>query len=66
MTSLQDKFPRLFSFVKNKLILVAKFLSTTQMDDLFHLPLSNEAWQEYQTLHVIKQGIQIREGDKDC
>jgi hypothetical protein len=45
---LQDKCPRLFSFAKDKLISVARFLSTTQMDQLFHLPLSSDAWQEYQ------------------
>jgi hypothetical protein len=63
---LQDKFPRLFICKKNKSISVAKFLSTTQFSDLFHLPLSNEAWQEYQALQSIIQGIQITEGDKDC
>jgi hypothetical protein len=63
---LQDKFPRFFSFAKNKLISVAKFLGTTQMEELFHLPLSNEAWQEYQALQDIIQGIQITEGEKDC
>jgi hypothetical protein len=62
---LQDKFPRLFSCARNKLISVAKFLCTTQMDELFHLPLSEEAWQEYQALQVIIQGIQIIEGDKN-
>jgi hypothetical protein len=35
------------------------------MDELFHLPLSEEAWQEYQALQVIIQGIQIIEGDKN-
>jgi hypothetical protein len=36
------------------------------MDELFHLPLSEQAWQEYQALQVIIQGIQITEEDKDC
>jgi hypothetical protein len=63
---LQDKFPRLFSFTKDKLISVAKFLSTEQLGDLFHLPLSNDAWQEYQALQVILQEIQVTKGDKDC
>jgi hypothetical protein len=51
---------------KNKLISVVKFLNTTQMEELFHLPLSEQAWQEYQALQAIIQGIQITEGDKDC
>jgi hypothetical protein len=45
---------------------VVKFLNTTQMEELFHLPLSEQAWQEYQALQAIIQGIQITEGDKDC
>jgi hypothetical protein len=36
------------------------------MDELFHLPLPSEAWQEYQALHVIIQGIQITGEEKDC
>jgi hypothetical protein len=50
---------------KNKLISVTEFLSTTQMEELFHLPLSKQVWQEYQALQTIIQGIQII-GDKDC
>jgi hypothetical protein len=40
---LQDKFPRLFSFAKDKLISVATFFNTTQMSKLFHIPLSSES-----------------------
>jgi hypothetical protein len=36
------------------------------MEDLFHLPLSEEAWQEYQALQIIRQGIQITDGARDC
>jgi hypothetical protein len=61
----QDKFPRLFSFAKDKLISVATFFNTTQMSELFHLPLSSEAWQDYQALQIIIQGIQITGGEKD-
>jgi hypothetical protein len=37
---LQDKFPRLFSFAKDKLISVATFFNTPQMSELFifHCP----------------------------
>jgi hypothetical protein len=31
------------------------------MADLFHLPLSEQAWQEYEALQVIIQEIQITE-----
>jgi hypothetical protein len=62
---LQDKFPRLFSFAKDKLISVATFFNTTQMSELFHIPLSFEAWQEYQALQIIIQGIQITGEEKD-
>jgi hypothetical protein len=57
---LQDKFPRLSSFAKDKLFSVAMFLSTTQMGKLFHLPLFSEAWQEYQALQAIIQGRGIK------
>jgi hypothetical protein len=36
------------------------------MEQLFHLPLSEQAWNEYQSLQDIIQGLQITEGDKDC
>jgi hypothetical protein len=61
----ENKFPRLFSFAKDKLISVKKILNTTQMESLFHLPLPEQAWQEYQALQVIIQGIQITEESKD-
>jgi hypothetical protein len=36
------------------------------MVELFHIPLSERSWQEYQALQAIIQGILITEGDKDC
>jgi hypothetical protein len=35
------------------------------MSELFHIPLSFEAWQEYQALQIIIQGIQITGEEKD-
>lgn len=43
----QEKLPRLFSFAKNQKISVAAFLSITDMTSHFHLPLSEQAHQEY-------------------
>jgi len=57
---LQEKLPRLFSFAKNQKISVAAFLSITDMTSHFHLPLSEQAHQEYIELQGIIQGIQLR------
>ena len=62
---LQEKLPRLFSFAKNKKFSVAAYLSITDMTSHFHLPLSEQAHQEYIELQGIIQGIQLREEDKD-
>ena len=61
---LQEKLPRLFSFAKNQKISVAAFLSITDMTSHFHLPLSEQAHQEYIELQGIIQGIQLREENK--
>jgi hypothetical protein len=47
---LQQRFPRLFSFAKNKNISVAQFLQNNQLETQFHLPLSEQAYLEYQDL----------------
>jgi hypothetical protein len=44
---------------------VADFLSTTDLASHFHLPLSEQAYEEYQELQEIVQSIQIRQEDKD-
>jgi hypothetical protein len=54
-----------YSFTKNKTISVAKFLSDNQIQNQFHLPLSVQAFQEYQALHDLIQGIQVQLGGKD-
>jgi hypothetical protein len=63
---LQNKFLRVYSFAKNKNILATKFLQTTQLEKLFHLPLSSQAFQEYQTMNDIIQQTPISAGDRDC
>jgi hypothetical protein len=48
---LQNKFPRLFSFAKNKNVSVAQFLLNNSLKEQFHLPLSiptytnRDTWQ---------------------
>jgi hypothetical protein len=60
-----NKFPRLFSYDKNKNISVAQFLLNNQIEDQFHLPLSVQAFQEYQEMQQIIQQIQISDQNKD-
>jgi hypothetical protein len=56
---LQNKLPRLFSFAKNKTISVAQFLLNNSIEQQFHLPLSVQAFQEYQDVQQIIQQIQV-------
>jgi hypothetical protein len=43
---LAQKFPRLFSFAKYESILVAQIMQAEDLDTLFHLSLSQEAFDE--------------------
>jgi hypothetical protein len=58
---LQQTFPRLFSYAKNKSISVANFLMNNNIQDQFHIPLSIQAFQEYQQLQVLIQNLQVSE-----
>jgi hypothetical protein len=62
---LEHKFPRLYSFVKNKNISVASFLQNNQIEQKFHVPLSIQAFQEYQEMQDIIQQIQVSNEEKD-
>ena len=62
---LQEKLPRLFTFAKDQKISVAAFLSTPDMSTLFHLPLSEQAYQEFQELQEIIQSVQMTQTNKD-
>jgi hypothetical protein len=62
---MQHKFPRLYSFAKNRDISVAQFLANNQIQEQFHLPLSVEAFQEHQQMQQIIQQIQISSQEKD-
>ena len=54
---IDERFPRLFSFVKDKLISVKEALQTTDPAQAFHLPLSTEAAEELRTLQDILRGV---------
>ena len=62
---MQNNFPRLFTFAKNKKISVLQFLSNNNLESQFHLPLSEQAHQEYQTMQDYIQTIQIQQVTKD-
>jgi hypothetical protein len=62
---LQNKFSILFSFAKNKTISVAQFLLNNSIKQQFQLPLSIQAFQEYQSMQQIIQQIQITDQARD-
>jgi hypothetical protein len=62
---LQTKYPRLFSYAKNKNITVAQFLSNNSLETQFHLPISKQAYQEFQNLQDYIQTIQVHHNTKD-
>jgi hypothetical protein len=62
---LQNKYPRLYSFAKNKQITVAQFLLNNQIESQFYLPLSVQDFQEYQDLQQLIQQLQIEPENKD-
>ncbi|TVU31706.1 hypothetical protein EJB05_23404, partial [Eragrostis curvula] len=57
---LSRQFPELFSFAKSKNISVQKALQT-ELISLFHLPLSVEAYNQFQQLDILMQGVQLTE-----
>jgi hypothetical protein len=62
---LEHKFPRLFSYVKNKNISVADFIHNNNFEQQFYLPLSVQAFQEYQAMQDIIQHTLISNEAKD-
>jgi hypothetical protein len=61
------KFPHLASFAKSKVITVRETVNTEYLEDLFYLPLSVEAYAEFQDLEelCIKTTEIIQSGNKD-
>ena len=54
---MQTKYPRLYTFAKNTNISVAQFLTSNTLEIQFHLPLSEQAYHEYQSLQDYLWGI---------
>lgn len=52
-TIMQNLFPELFSYSKNKLISVQAMKTDPVTIDHFHLPLSNEAYEQFEQLNSI-------------
>jgi hypothetical protein len=62
---LQQKFPILYSFAKNKQVSVVQFLVNNDIDSQFHVLLSDQAFQEYQQLQQLLQHNQTTVDQKD-
>lgn len=58
---LSHLFLQLFSYVKDQTITVQQFCQTENMLSLFHLPLSEEAFQQYHDLGLIINGLQLQQ-----
>ena len=54
---LPEKFPRLFSYAKNQMISVHDLMSSSQILDEFHLPLSVQAFHEFNEVQGILAGV---------
>ena len=52
-------FPELFSFAKNQLISVSVAATSPLLHDLFHLPLSPEAYDQYMVLTNTFQNLSL-------
>jgi hypothetical protein len=48
-----QKFPRFFSFVRNENLSVQQVPMAEDLDSIFHLPISSEAFQELEQLQVM-------------
>jgi hypothetical protein len=59
------KFPRLYSYALNEDVSVAAMVQLENLNEGFHLPLSVEAFQEWQTLTEILEEIHLSEQQTD-
>jgi hypothetical protein len=59
------RFPRLFSFTKDKLQSVKDFCDMEDLTDGFHLPLSTQAHGEMTQLRTFIENMELTEGVKD-
>lgn len=65
LSCLHHCLPHLFSFTKNPFIFVETAINMEFLEDLFHLPLSLQAYEEFQQLEVICEEIKSFEF-RDC
>jgi hypothetical protein len=56
-TILQISYPHLYSFNKDSIVTVRYALELERMQDLFHLPLCEEAYQEYCELEIVLHSV---------
>jgi hypothetical protein len=50
-------FPHMYSFARQKDITVASVLALDELQGLFHLLLSEEAYEQFYKLHVVLQSL---------
>jgi hypothetical protein len=64
---LHQKFPHLIAFAKKTNISVKEAVSTEYTEDIFNLPLSQEAFEEFNELEIICQNAmeKLLLGEKD-
>lgn len=62
---LEDKFPRLYSFALDKLQSISQFVLAADWITAFYLPLSAEAFAEFEQLKVLLQGLVLQSATND-
>jgi hypothetical protein len=61
---MQEKFPCLFSYAQSEDISVANFCSANNISDLFHPPLSPEAYSDLELIQeVVNEDIEINSNE---
>lgn len=58
-TPMAEVWPHLHCFALKQIIPVYDMFQTEDLTDLFHLPLSDEAYTQFQELENIIQGLEI-------
>jgi hypothetical protein len=62
---MQDQYQCLFSYLLNEDTSVKEFCSLDNIGDIFHLPLSPEAFQEYNEIQQITQNLNLSQSNND-
>ena len=65
VSTLQLRFPRLFSYVKDPWITILEFLDSQDIFQHFHLPLSSQAFDDLAILQSMLGGLNRTPGSKD-